>query len=177
MTHNGKSRTQLARTAEAIGRRETLVRQADDVRTKLMRTVEQLDQRRHRLQGLRADMTEQVKRVAVTAGLVLLAAVGAAAYTVERLAGAAARRRRTRWRLAKDAWNNPSASLKTLRGNMRPERRSFFGEVIRSLLLAIVTTAVTIPARRTVAALLKGKEEKEGTDEKGAERTASSGQR
>jgi hypothetical protein len=162
MTHNGKSRTQLARTAEAIGRRENLVRQADDVRTKLMRTVEQLDQRRHRLQGLRTEMKEQVKRVAVTAALVLFAAVGAAAYTVERLAGAASRRRRQRWRLAKEAWNHPAASMAMLRGTRRAMRseRSFLGEVIRSLLLAVATTAVTIPARRAVAALMQGREHK-----------------
>jgi hypothetical protein len=160
MSHNGKSRTQLARTVEMIGKRESLARQADDVRTKLMRTVERLDQRRHRLQGLRTEVKEQVKRVAVTAALVLLAAAGAAAYTVERLAGAATRRRRQRWRLAKEAWTHPAASMAMLRGTHRAMRseRSFFAEVIRALLLTIVTTAVTIPARRTVAALMQGRD-------------------
>jgi hypothetical protein len=146
MTHqNGKSRSDLAR-------------QANVVRSKLIRTVEQLDQRRHQVQGMRVELGRQVRSFAATAGLVLIASVGAAAYTMERIASAAARRRRARWRLARDVWTHPDRA-------MRSRRRPFFAEVVRSLLLAIVTTALTIPARRAVAALMEGgRDRRDGRD-------------
>jgi uncharacterized hydantoinase/oxoprolinase family protein len=142
MTHNGKSRTDLAR-------------QASVVRSKLLRTVEQLDQRRQQVRGMRVEVEEKLKSFAATAALVLIASVGAAAYTFQRVAGAAARRRRARWRLARQVWVHPERA-------MRGERRSFLGEVVRSLLLAIATTAVTIPARRAVSLLIEGRGEKRG---------------
>jgi hypothetical protein len=137
MTHNGKSRADLAR-------------QANFMRTKLIRTVEQLDHRRHQVQGARVELGRQFKRFAATAALVVIASVGAAAYTMERIAGAAARRRKARWRLARDVWTHPDRT-------MRSRRRPFLAEVIRSLLLTIVTTAVSSPARRAVAALMEGR--------------------
>jgi hypothetical protein len=137
MNHNGKSR-------------EDITRQANVVRKKLMRTVEQLDHRRHQVQGVSIEIGQQVKRVLALGALVVIASIGAAAYTVQRLTTSAARLRRARWRLARQVWMHPDRA-------MRAERGSFLGEVIRSLLLAIVTTAVTIPARRTVAALVEAR--------------------
>jgi hypothetical protein len=140
MTQNGKSRADLTREANVV-------------RSKLMRTVEQLDQRRHQIQGLRVEVQQKVKRFAATAALVLVAAVGAAAYTVQRMVGAGVRRRRARWQLAKRVWVHPDRA-------MRSERSSFLGEVVRSLLLTIATTVVTLPARRAVTLLLQGKKKR-----------------
>ncbi len=136
MTHNGKSRDDIAR-------------QANVVRTKLMRTVEQLDHRRHQMHGLRIEVEHHLKRFFAVGALVILASVGAAAYTVQRLTGGALRLRRERWRLARRVWLHPDRA-------MRSERGSFLSEVIRALLLAIVTTAVTLPARRAVTLLVQG---------------------
>jgi hypothetical protein len=139
MNHNGKSRDDLAR-------------QANQVRTKLLRTVEQLDQRRHDALDLRLQMKRHFRQLAVSGGVLMLAAVGAAALLVQRVATAAERRRRNRWTLAKRVWSHPDRQL-------RAERRTFFGEIVRAVLLTVVTTALTVPARRAVARLVEGSRE------------------
>jgi hypothetical protein len=154
MTHNGKSRDDIAR-------------QANVVRSKLMRTVEQLDHRRHQMQGLRVEVEHQLKRVFVVGALVILASIGAAAYTVQRMTGGGMRLRRERLRLARRLWLHPDRA-------MRSERGSFLGEVIRSLLLAIVTTAVTFPARRAVTLLVQSNGSS-GTRPRSEEEIASGG--
>jgi hypothetical protein len=137
MNYDGKSRDDLAR-------------QANRVRTKLLRTVEQLDQRRHEAFDLKLQMKRHVRHLAVAGALLLVATAAGVALVVERVTTAAARRRRNRWRFAKRVWQHPERAL-------RAERRSFFGEVVRGVLLATVTTALTIPARRAVAHLVEGK--------------------
>jgi hypothetical protein len=137
MTHNGKAR-------------EDIARQANVVRSKLMRTVEELDHRRNQMKGLRVEVEHQVKSALAVGALVLVASIAAAAYTVQRITGSASRLRRARWRFARQVWMHPDRA-------MRAERGSFFEEVIRSLLLAIATTAVTMPARRAVGVLVEGR--------------------
>ncbi len=139
MNHNGKSRDDLAR-------------QANQVRTKLLRTVEQLDQRRHDALDLRVQMQRHFRQLVIAGGVLVLATAGAVALVVERVATAAQRRRRNRWRLAKRLWFHPDREL-------RAERRSFLGEIVRAVLLTVVTTALTIPARRAVARLMEGTRE------------------
>lgn len=138
MSQNGKSR-------------DALLREANEVRTKLLRTVEQLDQRRHDTFDVKVQLQRHVRQLAVAGGLLVVATAAAVTLVVQRVSGAASRRRRERWRLARRLWWHPDRA-------MRAERHSFFGEVARSLLLALVSTAVTLPARRAVAALLEPKE-------------------
>lgn len=139
MNHNGKSRDDLAR-------------QANQVRTKLLRTVEQLDQRRHEAFDLKLQMQRHFRQLAVAGGLLLVATAASVALVVERVTTAAERRRRNRWRFARRVWWHPERVL-------RAERRSFFGEIVRGVLLVAVTTALTIPARRAAARLVEGKSE------------------
>jgi ABC-type phosphate transport system permease subunit len=131
--HNGKSRDDLAR-------------EANQVRTKLLRTVEQLDQRRHEALDLRKQVQEHVRQLTVAAGVLMLLVAGGVALVVHRVSTGAERRRRYRWRFAKRVWQHPERA-------MRAERRSFFGEVLRSVLLTVVSTALALPARRAVALL------------------------
>ncbi len=138
MSQNGKSR-------------DALLREANEVRSKLLRTVEQLDQRRHDAFDVKLQLQRHVRQLALVGGVVVIATAAAVTLVVQRVSSAASRRRRNRWRLARQLWWKPDRAL-------RAERRSFLGEVGRSLLLALVSTAVTLPARRVVAQLLEPKE-------------------
>jgi hypothetical protein len=132
--HNGKSRDDLAR-------------EANQVRTKLLRTVEQLDQRRHDALDVRRQVQQHVRQLTIAAGVTMVALAGAVALLVHRITTAAERRRRYRWRFAREVWRHPDRA-------MRAERRSFLGEVTRSVLLTVVSTALAFPARRGVALLM-----------------------
>ncbi len=138
MNHNGKSRDELAR-------------EANQVRSKLLRTVEELDRRRHEVLDVRAQLQAHVRQLALFGGLLLVATAGAVAAVVHRISTAAQRRRRNRWRLAKRVWRYPERTL-------RSERRSFFGELARSILLASASAAVTLPVRRAVTLFLEAGE-------------------
>lgn len=137
MNQNGKSRDELAR-------------QANLVRSKLLHTVEQLDQRRHEVLDLHMQLQRHVRQLVIAGGILLVATGASVALVVHRISHAAERRRRSRWTLAKDVWRHPNRA-------MRGERRSFFGQVVRSVLLSLVTAALTIPARRLVAQLVEPK--------------------
>jgi hypothetical protein len=139
MTVNGKSRDELAREANLV-------------RSRLLRTVERLDQRRHDALDIRTQLERHLRQLVMAGGLLLVATAGAVALVVHHISTAAERRRRDRWRLARRVWRHPDRA-------MRAERRSFFGELARSLLLAIATTAVATPARRAVATLIDRKTE------------------
>ena len=130
MNHNGKSRDELSR-------------QATLVRSKLLQTVEQLDQRRHDALDLRRQLKTHIRQLAIVGGLVVVGTATAVALTVHRIATEAERRRRDRWRLARTVWRHPERGL-------RFGQRPFFKEVARSVGLAIVTMAITEPARRAL---------------------------
>jgi hypothetical protein len=123
--------------------REDLLRQSQDMRNKLVRTVERLDERRHDAFDLRRQLARHLKLVIVGAGLVVAGAAGAAVFVTYRAMTAERRRRRARWRLAKDAWNQPERELRAQRG-------SFVGEVLRSLGLTLATSLLSLPLRRVV---------------------------
>jgi hypothetical protein len=142
MNHNGKSRDELAR-------------EANQVRTKLLRTVEELDRRRHEALDIRAQLHMHVRQLLLFGGVLVVATAGAVALVVQRISTSGQRRRRDRWRLAKRVWHHPE---RTLRG----ERRSFFGELARSILLAIASAAVTLPVKRAVMHFLEPGEGREG---------------
>jgi hypothetical protein len=133
MNHNGKSRDELAR-------------EANQVRSKLLRTVEQLDRRRHDALDLPLQLKRHVRQLMALGALLLVATAGAMAIVVHRVATLAERRRRDRWILAKNMWRHPERA-------MRGERGSFFGELARSVLLTMASAAVSVPARRAIGVL------------------------
>jgi hypothetical protein len=135
MNHNGKSRDELAR-------------EANQVRTKLLRTVEQLDRRRHDALELRVQVQRHMRQLAVAGGAILVGTCAAMVLLVHRISTATERRRRNRWRLVKGAWQHPERAL-------RAERRtSYLGALLRPLLLVLANALVMFPLRRYVARLL-----------------------
>jgi hypothetical protein len=135
MNHNGKSRDELAR-------------EANQVRTKLLRTVEQLDRRRHDALELRVQVQRHMRQLVVAGGVILLGACAAMVLVAHRISSAADRRRRNRWRLAKGVWQHPERALRAGR------RTSLLGALLRPLLLALANALVMLPARRFVLRLL-----------------------
>jgi hypothetical protein len=133
MSINGKSRDEIAREANLV-------------RARLLRTVEQLDQKRQEALDMRRQLRQHASQLAAFAGLLLVVAAGAVAIAVHRVATAAERRRRQRWLLAKTMWTHPDREL-------RAERRSFGAELIRSILLALATTLGALPVRLWTAKL------------------------
>jgi hypothetical protein len=133
MNLNGRSRDELAREANVA-------------RSKLLRTVEQLDRKRQEVLDLRHQVRSHIGMLVVVSGLLLVATGGAAVISVKRIATAAARRRHQRWTLARHAWNRPGNVL-------RAERLSFPLEVTRSVLLALATSLLSVPVRRLAQAL------------------------
>lgn len=127
---------------------DELAREANQVRTKLLRTVEQLDARRHDAFDLRSQLDRHLKQLAVAGGVLVLATAGAVALAVHGVQRAAERRRRDRWKLARHLWRHPERA-------MRAERRSLVGELGRSVLLSVLSAAVAIPVRRAVAMVAK----------------------
>jgi hypothetical protein len=134
MSHNG------GRNGKA---REDLLRQSQDMRNKLVRTVERIDQRRHDAFDVRKQLARHLKAAAIGAGLVIVGTAGAAAFVTYRTLTIERRRRRARWRLARDAWDRPQRELRAQRG-------SFIGEVLRSLTFTLATSLLAAPLRRFV---------------------------
>jgi hypothetical protein len=135
MNHNGKSRDELAR-------------EANQVRTKLLRTVEQLDRRRHEALDLRAQLQRHVRQLTVLGGAIFLGTCAAMVVVVHRMSTATQRRRRNRWRLARRMWSHPERALRADR------RTSFLGALLRPVLLALANALVVLPARLWVTRLL-----------------------
>ncbi|MDP9001445.1 MAG: hypothetical protein M3O46_15195 [Myxococcota bacterium] len=131
---------------------EELSIEADEVRSKLLRTVEELDQRRHEALDLRFQIKRHLERhleqVVLASGVLVLATAGTAAFVAYRLATAVDRRRRNRWRLAKYLWQRPERAL-------RAQRRSWFAEIGRSALVALAGTLVTLPVRRLLTSRME----------------------
>jgi hypothetical protein len=135
MNHNGKSRDELAR-------------EANQVRTKLLRTVEQLDRRRHDALELRVQVQRHMRQLAIVGGAVLLGTCAAMVLMVHRISTSTERRRRNRWKLAKGVWQHPERALRAGR------RTSFLGALLRPILLALANALILLPARRVVLRLL-----------------------
>jgi hypothetical protein len=123
--------------------RSELLRQADDTRTKLARTVERIDHRRHQAFDVRRQIEKHIKQLAIAAGLVVVGTAGLAAFFTHRLLTSGRRRRRARWQLARSVWREPERELRAQRG-------SFAGEILRSVALAAATSLLASPVRRAV---------------------------
>ena len=120
---------------------DELVREADLARARLLDTVEKLDQRRHEMLDPGVQLRRQLRPIAVGGFVVVAVAAAGAGFVAHRIATAAQRRRRERWRLVRDMWRHPERA-------MRGERRSLAESVLRSTLVALVTTAASTLARR-----------------------------
>jgi hypothetical protein len=125
-----------------------LEREANLVRSKLLRTVEELDRRGHDAFDLRLQLRNHLRQVVLGAGLLLATAVVAMAVVVQRVTEAAERRRLERGWTLRGRWRSPRP---------RPflRERSFFGEVVRGVALGVLTTSAMIPVRRFAAQLAR----------------------
>jgi hypothetical protein len=137
MNTNGKSHDELASAANRA-------------RTKLLHTIEQLDHRRHEILEPRVQIVEHARQLAIAGGVLLAATAAGVGLAVYRARTAPRRRWHGRWVLARDVWRHPNRA-------MHGERRSFWEEALRSVLMTILTAAVTIPARRLLTELVEGK--------------------
>jgi hypothetical protein len=137
MTHNGNRNGKV---------REDLLRQSQDMRDKLVRTVERLDGRRHDAFDVRKQLERHLKQVAIAGGVLIAGTAASAAYVMYRLMTAERRRRNARWRLAKDVWSRPERELRAQRG-------SFGMEVARSVAFSLATSLLAAPLRRALRGL------------------------
>lgn len=140
MNHNGHSKS-----------REDLARQANQVRSKLLHTVEVLDQRRHDALDLKLQLQRHVRQVLALTGLALVLTAGAVALAVYRVSTSDQRRRRDRRLLARQVWTRPG---RVLRGSRR-QGRPFVVELFRSVLLGVASSLLMLPARRGITLLLE----------------------
>jgi hypothetical protein len=125
--------------------RDDLIRQADDVRTKLVTTFEQIDQRRHDVFNVPKQIERHLKTAAIVAGLVIAATAAAATFATYRLLTAGSRRRHPRWQ----GWRKGERVERgSAVAHTRAPRRSFVREAVRSLALTFVTTLLGAPVRR-----------------------------
>jgi len=142
MNHNGHPKS-----------RDDLTRQANVVRSKLLRTVEVLDQRRHDAVDLKLQLKRHVRQVVALGGLAVVFTAAAVAFAVHRVSTAPERRRRNRRQLARQMWGRPDLVVRSARRTGRP----FAVELLRSVLLGLATTLVLLPARRGMKRMLEGK--------------------
>jgi hypothetical protein len=124
---------------------DELADQANEARSKLLHTVDELEQRKRDLLDWRGQVGRHVPALTIASGLILFAAGGAIAMGMSRVGAARRRRRHDRWVLAKTLWVHPE------RGFRSSSSRPFVLEVLRSLLLTAVTTTLAVPVRRAVA--------------------------
>lgn len=81
--------------------------EANTTRSRLLRTVEELDRRGHEVLDLRLQLRRHAREVAV-AGLVLVVAAGGLAVVVVEGVLSSRHRARRRWTLARWVWAHPT---------------------------------------------------------------------
>jgi hypothetical protein len=123
---------------------DELANQANEARSKLLHTVDELEHRKRDLLDWRSQVRRHVPALTIASGLILFATGGATvARGISRARAASGRRRHDRWVLAKTLWVHPERGF-------RSSSRPFVLEVLRSLLLAAVTATLAVPVRRAV---------------------------
>ena len=136
--------------------RDELTAEANRVRSNLLRKVEQLDHRRHDAFDIRLQLERHFLQVAILGGAIVVATAAAVALIAHRLTTASERRRRGRWLLARRVWQHPETAMSGPRG-------SILAELGRSVLLGLASTALTLPAQRTLKRIAA--EDRQGTSE------------
>jgi hypothetical protein len=127
---NGRSRDQLAR-------------EANEVRAQFLKTVEQLEQRRQKAGDVRLQVRRHAGTIAIVGALALVATSGAAILLGRRIASSARRRRRNRWRLAKQMWRHPERVLNA-------EAASPISRLAFSALRSLLGTVLSLSAQRVL---------------------------
>jgi hypothetical protein len=122
---------------------DALADQANEARSKLLHTVDELEQRKRDLLDWRGQVERHVPALTIASGLILFATGAAIAMGMSRPRAAGRRRRHDRWVLAKTLWVHPERGF-------RSSSRPFMLEVLRSLLLTAVTATLAVPVRRAV---------------------------
>jgi hypothetical protein len=123
---------------------DALADQANEARSKLLHTVDELEQRKRDLLDWRSQIRRHVPALTIASGLIVFATGGATiAMGMSRPRAASRRRRHDRWVLAKTLWVHPERGF-------RSSSRPFMLEVLRSLLLTAVTATLAVPVRRAV---------------------------
>lgn len=123
-------------TDPTVNKTEILERRASVVRSRLLRTIDALDQRRHRV----VELGQNIERKAVPVGAAvggLIAVVGTVAFAAHRIS---VKRHENEWR---------NVLARTL-GRSRPERPSFIGEAARKVGLSLLVLLVNEGAKRAV---------------------------
>ena len=127
--------------------------EANQVRARLLRTVEKLDQRRHEATNLPLQLHKHGYEIAIVSGIGVLI-LGIEQFLTHRRAPLAARRRR-RWQLMTQLWNDPDRALRT-------PKRPFVLEALRSIGISLITSIAMVPARRAIG-YFADREEASGT--------------
>jgi hypothetical protein len=153
--------------------RDDLAREANRVRSQLMRTVERLDRRRHEALDASQRVQQYARQLVRLGGSVLLGAATACAvsFVVHRSSAHGRRllrerrrrdRRRDRRALVKRFWTHPERAMRAQRRAWGGWASSLFGELFRSILVALVTYAVTARTQQGLraAARLPGASER-----------------
>jgi hypothetical protein len=128
---NGRSRDQLAR-------------EANEVRAQFLKTVEQLDQRRRNAGDLRVQLERHARTVAIVGAVALLATASAGLLVARKIAASPRRRRRNRWRLARQMWRHPERVL-------RADAPSPLNRLAFSVLKSLLGTVLSLSAQRVLA--------------------------
>ena len=121
-------------TIQHLDQAEILERKANVARSRLMRTIDALDRRRHHLVAV----GENIERAAIPAGAITVGVVAlgtVAAYAAHR---ASVKRHQ-------NAWRNVLA-----RTFAPPPRPSFFAEAGRKVALALITLAIQEVGKRAI---------------------------
>jgi hypothetical protein len=116
--------------------------QANAVRSKLLRAVEELDRRRHNALDWRLQLRDHAGRVAMVGAAVVAATIVAIALTAHRASAAAERQRLAQRGVLRGRWRAPPPP---------PRQRGFFAETVRSIAIAALTAGAMIPLRRLAA--------------------------
>ncbi|HEX3770499.1 MAG TPA: hypothetical protein VHV30_06540 [Polyangiaceae bacterium] len=130
--------------------REVLAHRADEVRARLVRTVVHLNERRQAAMHAAVSVPKQIERSVRRWGPPVAALALAAVVTVavHAMATASRRLKRRSWRLLapfSKGWRRPEGAARA--------RRPFAVEVLRSLLVTVVTSVIALPFRRAIGEL------------------------
>jgi hypothetical protein len=128
---------------------EELAHEADAVRSRLMRAVEELDRRRHEvLHPAAVLIPAHTRGLAIAAGALLVAGGLGGGFLLYRARTAPRRRWHQRWALAGAMWRHPERA-------MHGQQRPLWEDALRSALTSLLVAAITIPAKRMLTDLLE----------------------
>jgi hypothetical protein len=126
---------------------EELTLQANATRNRLLKTVEELDRKRHDVLDVKKQVKEHIAPIAVTGGVIVVGLSSLIGLAIFRALHAAERKRAERKKMLFRLWNHPERAA-------RKQPTSFFGQLLRSVALGLASTVIMIPARRAIAGIV-----------------------